>query len=341
LWSLLLLYCFRFSYAKNITLEGDGWEYICVGNCETDVVTATIGGTIMQGGGDDVDDAYMWLIENSGGGDILTLRAFGTDVWNDIFFRLGSSKVNSVATLKFTKGEPACRDPIVLQKIRSCEALWFAGGDQWNYYHFWHDTPVQEAVNELIQKNVTVGGSSAGMAVMAGIPFVAEFESGTGEEDLNDPYNKNVSLRYDFLKSQFLLRTVTDTHFAERDRMGRIVTFVARVLQDTGAPAYGIACDEATAIMIPKSGIARVATGGTGNSEVDFPAFSAYFFVPTENPTVCKKDTPLTFQNLRVYRLTHGDQFDFNTWTSSSGHSYIIDATNGIMTTKGNNGHIY
>src|SRR5205085_11712333 len=38
------------------------------------------------------------------------------------------------------------RDPFVARKIRSAEALFIAGGDQWNYVRLWRGSPVGEAV---------------------------------------------------------------------------------------------------------------------------------------------------------------------------------------------------
>lgn len=73
-------------------------------------------------------------------------------------------------------------DPIILYKIKSCEALWFAGGDQWLYYSYWKDTPLIEAVQHLIDNNVTVGGTSAGMAIQPQYSFVAEFDTITSPE---------------------------------------------------------------------------------------------------------------------------------------------------------------
>jgi len=38
------------------------------------IETSFISGIMMMGGGTDVDDAFRWLIGNSGGGDIVVLR---------------------------------------------------------------------------------------------------------------------------------------------------------------------------------------------------------------------------------------------------------------------------
>ncbi len=48
-----------------------------------DVTRFTSGGTILAGGGSDVDEAFKWMISKSGGGgDIVVIRASGTAAYN-------------------------------------------------------------------------------------------------------------------------------------------------------------------------------------------------------------------------------------------------------------------
>lgn len=44
------------------------------------------------------------------------------------------------------KLEEASYDSFVIDRIDQSEGLWFAGGNQWNYYSFWKDTPVHSAI---------------------------------------------------------------------------------------------------------------------------------------------------------------------------------------------------
>src|SRR5436189_784388 len=57
------------------------WQYHVVGNPE-DVQTATRPGLVLEGGGADIDESFEWLIERSGGGDFVVIRATGTDAYN-------------------------------------------------------------------------------------------------------------------------------------------------------------------------------------------------------------------------------------------------------------------
>src|SRR3954466_6387314 len=62
------------------------------------VNTPVKAGLVMIGGGRDVDEAFKWMIDRSGGGDVVIIRASGKDGYNPYIYGLG--KVNSVETLK-------------------------------------------------------------------------------------------------------------------------------------------------------------------------------------------------------------------------------------------------
>src|SRR5438552_165571 len=57
------------------------YQYFRVGNT-TDVSPATHSGFALMGGGKDLDEAFRWMCEKSGGGDFLVIRATGTDAYN-------------------------------------------------------------------------------------------------------------------------------------------------------------------------------------------------------------------------------------------------------------------
>jgi cyanophycinase len=66
--------------------------------------------------------------------------------------------------------------------IATPEALFIADGDQWNYGRAWGASPVDAAVQELIDRGVTVGGTSAGMAVLGQFVFTAEKDTVTSAQ---------------------------------------------------------------------------------------------------------------------------------------------------------------
>src|SRR5215468_6396304 len=136
------------------------YSYLRVGNAN-DVTTATTAGTVLMGGGTDVDAAFQWMCQRSGNGDFLVIRATGTDAYNPYIQQLCPNE-NSVATL-IIPNLAAASDPFVISTIQNAEALWIAGGDQSNYINFWKGTPVQTEINAVIARNAPIGGTSAGM----------------------------------------------------------------------------------------------------------------------------------------------------------------------------------
>ncbi|MFT3893393.1 MAG: cyanophycinase [Anaerolineales bacterium] len=116
-----------------------------------------------MGGGTDVDAAFQWMIGKSGGGDFVVIRVTGTDAYNPYIFDLGT--VDLVETI-IIKNRAAASDSFVVDKIRNAEALFIAGGDQSDYVNLWKGTPVEDAIHYLVTRNVPIGGTSAGLAVM-------------------------------------------------------------------------------------------------------------------------------------------------------------------------------
>jgi cyanophycinase len=305
------------------------YDYYVTGN-PNNVVTPTSGGLLLMGGSTDVDDGFRWMIQKSGGGDFVVIRATGTDAYDPwIYGDLGG--VDSAATV-IIKNRAAAYDPFVLDIIRNAEALFIAGGDQADYVNYWKDTPVEDAINELQARNIPIGGTSAGLAVLGQFVFSAVNGTVTSDMALSNPYNKKVALDRDFLSLPPMRGVITDSHFAARDRMGRLITFLARIVKDDWASqALGVGIDEKTALTMEPNGVASVV--GTG---------SVYFLTtPPGDPQNCVPKTDLTYQNISVLRLSPGDTFDFSTWTSNTGTAYTLNVNAGVITSTQPGGSIY
>ena len=191
-----------------------------------DVATSTRGGVALIGGGGNVDGAFKWMIDRSGGGDVVVIRASGDYLYNDDISKLG--KVNSVETLLINSRE-AANDEKVATTIRNAEMLFITGGDQSNYMNFWRNTKTSEAINYLLnQKKVPVGGTSAGCAILSGFYYSGETGSATAAAAM-DPYDRLVTIyNNDFLQPPFLKNIITDQHYVARKRQARHVTFMSR-----------------------------------------------------------------------------------------------------------------
>jgi len=321
---LLLLSCVALPASA-----GKKYSYFRVGN-PNDVTPTTTAGTVLLGGGPDVDAAFQWMCQSSGNGDFLVIRATGTDAYNPYIQQLCPNE-NSVATL-IIPSVSAANDPDVAKIIQNAEALWIAGGDQSNYINFWTGTPVQAALATLITKPVPIGGTSAGMNVLSQFVYTALAAQGaTSSQSLADPYNKNISLGRDFVSISSLQGLIDDPHFVTRDRMGRDLAFLCRIYNNGwSATPRDIAIDEQTALLLDSNGNGIV----VGNSTV-------YFLQATGAPQVCQAKTPLTYQNVAVYRISVGGTFNVVSWTGTGGVAYTVSANAGVLSSTQAGGGIY
>ena len=303
------------------------YQYFIEGN-PADVQTRTSAGLLLAGGGQDQDAAFRWLIRQSGGGDIVVVRASGAGAYNRYIYDLG--KVDSVETL-VVKTPAAARDPFVVERIRRAEALFIAGGDQWNYMRVWKGTPMVDAMQSLVDRGVPVGGTSAGLAVLPQFVFTAEKDTVTSAQALADPYDERVTVGTELVRIPLLRGIVTDTHFAARDRMGRTLVFLARMLVDgQAAPARAIAADERTAALVEADG--SVAVEGEG---------SVYFLRAAGKPEICRRGAPLTMRGIEVYRVRRGGAFGLRDWSGRGGTAYRLDVEAGAVRSTGAGGSPY
>jgi len=307
------------------------YEYYVAGN-PNDVVTTTSPGLLLAGGGTDVDDAMRWMIAKSGGGDFVVIRCTGTDAYNPwIYTDLGG--VDSCETI-IIKNIEASYDSFVINKIRNAEALFIAGGDQSDYINMWKGTPVEDAIQYVSDKGAPVGGTSAGLAVLGEFIYTGELGSVTSSQALSNPYHRYVTLTRDFLTLPNMAGKITDSHFVTRDRMGRLVAFLARIIKDGWATEVkGIGIDEKTALGVVPNGDVTLFGLST--------ASAAYFLRTPGPPEVCQSRTPLTFRNISVYKINGTATFNIVTWQGSGGTAYTISAEAGTLTSTQPGGSIY
>ena len=325
----LLLAAAAMAESDGTVTKGDGWDYIRLGNPQ-DVSTRAHGGILFAGGGTDVDAAFRWMCAKANGGDFLVIRASGTAAYNS-YIRGLCPALNSVATL-IVHNHTGALQPLVKDTIRKAEGIFIAGGDQSNYVRYYADTPVAAGIDALAARGVPVGGTSAGNAVLAQFGYSAFTGSVTSREALANPFTPLITISNGFLNVSPLLRdTFTDDHFAARDRMGRLITFLARVIEDgDAARVSAIATDERTAFLMEPDGSGIAAGAG-----------AVYFLRTTGRPEVCKSDTPLTFRNVSIYRVHAGGTFNIATWTGTGGDTYSISAIRGVLHSARPDGRIY
>jgi cyanophycinase-like exopeptidase len=239
--------------------------------------------------------------------------------------------MDSVETIIITSTTGA-NSAYVSSQIQNAEALWIAGGDQSTYVNLWRGTAVQTGVNFLLNsKHAPVGGTSAGLAVLSQFIYTGELGSVTSSQALANPFHRYVTLDRDLFQSTLGQTKLYDSHFVTRDRMGRSLVFLARIV-DNGwaAQPRGIGIDEETALLVLPNGSASMV--GVG---------AAYFLQAPGPAQVLTAKIPMTYLNIGVYKLPQGGTFDFSTWSGTGGVAYTLNVNNGAVTSTQAGGNIY
>jgi cyanophycinase len=135
------------------------------------------------------------------------------------------------------------------------------------------------------------------LAVLGHYSYTA-FDGGSMESKvaLANPFDSGVTLEDDFLHIRNLESVITDTHFSRRSRLGRLITFVARLQSENDKNVVGIGVDEKTALIVDADGTARLAAGSAG---------SAWMVIPRERATL-KSGQALTMHDIALTRIDAG-----------------------------------
>jgi cyanophycinase len=317
------------------------FRYVRVGNPSDATGITPKAGFALMGGGEDLDEAFRWLCARGGGGDFLILRATDHDDYNAYVQKL--CHVNSVATLVLSS-RAAATDPEAGKIISRASALFISGGDQANYINFWMGTPVQAALNEAIRRGVPIGGTSAGLAVLGEWAYSAQGDKPDdpnldSKTALQNAFHPRITLVHGFLNIPVLKGTITDSHFAKRDRMGRLLVFVARINEPDGKPrptagepaVRGIGVDEGAAVLLEPDGNANVVGRGRG----------AYFVDRIDNASF-GGDAMHRFQlpGVTVHKVAPGQEFNLRTWSGDS-ITYTLSVSEGKVRSTQPGGVIY
>ena len=311
-----------------ICLFGQGYTSYFTGNT-TNITTIPTPGTCLMGGATENDNAMRWLLQKANGGDVVVIRSTGSNGYNNYFYTTLGITVNSVETLVITSAAGAT-NPYVLNKVANAEMIWFAGGDQFNYVSYFKNNALEDIINNHINvKRAPIGGTSAGMAILGGKYFSAQNGSVTSTQALSNPYHASVTLGInDFLNVPYLQDVITDTHFNNPDRKGRLMTFLGRIATDQGIRSFGIASNEYVAVCIDEFGKASVYG--------DYPNYQEFAYFLQGNcqnnfaPETCVANSNLTWDRngeaVKVYKVPGTmnvlNYFQLANWQTGSGGSW-------------------
>jgi beta-aspartyl-peptidase (threonine type) len=224
------------------------------------------GGLLLLGGGDRDDEAMRWFFAKAGNGHIVVLRAsYGPETGEEFYKERGG--VRSVETWVF-EDRASASDRKMLASLARADGIFIAGGDQSRYVRFWKGTRVAALLDAHVRAGKPLAGTSAGLAIL-GEQLYGAMDDGSLDSAaaLADPFGSATTIERDFLHLPLLRGIITDTHFKQRDRLGRLLAFLAKAqagLPAGGRPYLGLGVDEDAAVAVEPDGSAHVYPAAPG-----------------------------------------------------------------------------
>ena len=201
-----------------------------------------------------------------------------------VFSGLGIKRIEK---LDISSREDACSRKNI-DIIKKCNLLFFTGGDQLRITSILGGTPVYDALKEICSEGKVIAGTSAGASVMSHTMIVQG-------EDEESPRKCTLKMSPGL---GLIDSVIIDQHFAQRGRIGRLLTAVAQ-----NPEVLGIGIDEDTAIVVSDVGIAEVIGSG-----------AVYFLDGTSiiysNVSEQYSDEVLSMFNVKLHVLKEGNKFD-------------------------------
>ena len=193
---------------------------------------AASGALVVVGGGGTGADIVARALELSGGRSaivaVLPQSSEEPDAGDDSVVMWREAGAKEAARISFT-------DPEAAAKLRRATLIWMPGGDQNRFMKEIDGTGLADVIRERHRAGVTVGGTSAGAAVLADAMF-------TGDADL-----KSITAGATVIAKGLGIwpEVLIDQHFLKRQRDNRLISAVLDRPQ-----LVGIGIDEKTAVIV-------------------------------------------------------------------------------------------
>lgn len=202
-----------------------------------------------------------------------------------VFERLGVEDVRIVDTVYREDASAAS----ALEAIEKATGVFFTGGDQARITSVLKDTEIDKILHRRFSEGIVIGGTSAGAAMMPDMMIVE------GDSETN-PRVEIVTMEPGMA---FLPGVVIDQHFAQRGRIGRLLSAVA---QQPVVLGFGI--DENTAIVVNNNQLEVI--GEAAVTVIDVSG------ITHTNLGQILRDEDLALCGVKLHILPHGYRFDLS-----------------------------
>lgn len=208
------------------------------------------------------------------------------ETYIDVFKRLGADRIWVVDT----RDQNDANQVGAVRAIGEATGIFFTGGDQARIVERIRGTILDDAIRKRHLEGVVIAGTSAGAAIMPEVMIVR------GESEIS-PRGDAVTLGTGM---GFVSGIIVDQHFAQRGRLGRLLT--ALVLDSA---TIGIGVDENTALVIQGNQFEVIGEGAV--TVVDESATTYNSLGSTW------RDEAMSVFGIKLHILSDGCHFDMKT----------------------------
>lgn len=191
-------------------------------------------------------EAFNWAVTQSSNKKVAILHYSTTtssDFENYFIDYCGASEVKS-----FVVNSSGANNANLINEILEYDVFYLRGGDQWYYYSYWKGTLMEDAIHNKYHNGGVICGTSAGLAILSGVMFTAQYSSAYSHLCIKNTNHVSITLDDNFI--EVLPGFIFDSHFTNRGRMGRLVSFMAHWKKNEGEDIVGIGVDEISALSI-------------------------------------------------------------------------------------------
>lgn len=202
----------------------------------------------------------------------------------DVFNRLGATDISPV----HVESRQAANDPYESEKLSKASCIYMTGGDQLRFTSIIGGTRAENALYKAFENGAIIAGTSAGASVMSETMITSG-----NDDDAPKKCTLKMAPGLGLLKD-----VVIDQHFAQRGRIGRLLTAIAQ-----NPHMLGIGIDEDTGLVISDDSEFEVlgshAVTIIDGSDSDF-----------SNVSELKPDEILAFTNIKLHVLPSGYKYN-------------------------------
>ncbi len=201
-----------------------------------------------------------------------------------LFRELGARAVDTI----YVESRQEANVARLVKVLARASGVFFTGGDQLRLTSLLGGTLVERGVRKAYEGGAIIAGTSAGASAMSDTMIVE------GPSD-DPPQRCTLKMAPGF---RLLREVVVDQHFAQRGRLGRLLSVVAQ-----NPYILGLGIDEDTAVVVEPRGWFRV-IGSYTATVIDGRS------IGVSNVSETEPDAPLALTHVTMHVLPHGYGFD-------------------------------